>query len=694
MGDVGLAVMLASAVVGFALARKEPAAWLLLVPLALSLGPRLGRLPPVARAVLPVLAWALLAAVVFFHLFWSLYPLLPDAVVRLVPLVSGYGLCLLATVFHAGRSQFSPARTVIPAALGALLCGALDVFAPVGLPVAGAGAGGFLYLVSGFVATPPAHRGRGRRVRRLVAFAGAAAGIALGIARLLPWAQPHVERAAARLGDPPATSYSGLAFDSRLGDIQELKLSRRVVMRVWTGRPQKLRARVFTRFDGQAWHAPTRAGRELAFTAPPPPPGLEDFLGGIPGRVFLAARDGGAAALSGTSVQSRIVQRVFNEGALVSPPRPLLVRAPVTSLWLDATGVLVPPRGTAIEMYGIVNRWHPPDGPVVSDVPPDRPETPVPDDEMLAVPANTDPRLREIARRLAADAPSPDLRLLATLAFLERECRYSLDVGAFHSRQPVAEFVLEKKRGYCEYFASAAAVLLRLGGVPARYVKGFEVRDGNRLGDHYVVREADAHAWVDVYLPGRGWMEADPTPAAEYEETHAGLGTGPWASALEWVSATLMELRARLGLGDIRSLVEWLWGRARVAIDRIFGRTWPLGLVFLIGLAIVRAFRRTRLGPGAPRARRRSANDPTAAELLALVRRLDAAFERRGLRRPPSRAPLEHLDAVPPAKVPPELLAAGRRVVDCYYRARFGGAAIAPAEIATLDAQLRHAVGD
>src|SRR5262249_28384683 len=251
---------------------------------------------------------------------------------------------------------------------------------------------------------------------------------------------------------------------------------------------------------------------------------------------------------------------------------------------------------------------------------------------------------------------------------------------------------------YCEYFASAAALLLRLEGVPARYVKGFEVKDGSRSGDHYVVREADAHAWIDVYLPGQGWVEADPTPAAEYDDIHAKLGTGVLDGVLEWFVASFAELHARLGLGDFKGLFAALGRPLRIAVERVFVRSWPLWAAVVFVLALRRAWR-WRAGHRGYARRRWAKGEPAPVELRALLAWLDRVLERRGHRRAPSRAPLEHLESLeqrdgqPPSKVPPELLAAGRQVVDCYYRARFGGGGVAAAGVGGRHAAVGRAGG-
>jgi protein-glutamine gamma-glutamyltransferase len=80
---------------------------------------------------------------------------------------------------------------------------------------------------------------------------------------------------------------------------------------------------------------------------------------------------------------------------------------------------------------------------------------------------------------------------------------------------PVSHFLLEGRRGHCEYFASALAVMCQLKGVPARVVVGYMANDYNSLGGFYLVRKKHAHAWVEVFVPGMDWVALDPTPMSD-----------------------------------------------------------------------------------------------------------------------------------------------------------------------------------
>lgn len=115
-----------------------------------------------------------------------------------------------------------------------------------------------------------------------------------------------------------------------------------------------------------------------------------------------------------------------------------------------------------------------------------------------------------LAAELARGAGS-QLELVQRVDRLLRggEYRYELSVGR-PGPMPLQEFLLETKEGYCQHFAGAAAMLLRMAGVPARVAVGFAT--GQREGDGYAVRDLDAHAWTEVYFSGVGWVPFDMTP--------------------------------------------------------------------------------------------------------------------------------------------------------------------------------------
>jgi hypothetical protein len=619
-------------------------------------------------------AWALLILAGLYGLAWTIYPLVPEALVRVFPAFAGYSLAALSAVFLSGRRQWEPTRALVPAALGVMVVAALDPLAPLRVPLVLA----VVSLVVGAAAP-----GRVFRVLRVLAFAGAAGGLAALIIRLLPWAQPFVETAVVKMIETPS-GVSGFSLDSRLGDVGELTLSPRVLMHVTTAAPSKLRAAVFTRFDGRQWRAEGPPPRALLVEAGAIGGDLGSWLDGVPGQVFAAPDVPLDDAWQPGAVRTRIVQVAPVMGALPAPSGPLLVRRgdPVV---IDSFGILGP-AGRGLETYAVVSKapgavWPAPG-----------PGAPAEEREWTALPADLDPRFAALALRLKdGGSPSPDARLARTVAFIQSECHYSLKPGRFRTRQPVAEFLFEKKRGYCEYFASAAAVLLRLQGIPTRYVRGFTVREANRIGGHYAVREADAHAWVEALLPGRGWVEADATPAGEYDEAHGGTDRGGFRELLSWVSGRWAEVRAlfaaRAGGAVVARLTE-------VASALLRGRP---GLVTLTFALLAGAWMARRLWPLVRRlrARRRAqarALEPAAPpELADLLARTDRLWTRHGRRRPLFRAPLEHLASLPPGALPPLVRAGSERVVEAYYRGRFAGHPVTAAEVRALSLMLEAA---
>ncbi|MGO9083986.1 MAG: DUF3488 and DUF4129 domain-containing transglutaminase family protein [Candidatus Sulfotelmatobacter sp.] len=129
----------------------------------------------------------------------------------------------------------------------------------------------------------------------------------------------------------------------------------------------------------------------------------------------------------------------------------------------------------------------------------------------LTLPA-VDPRVRRLAAQIAASGHNDFDKAAAIENYLRTRFGYTLQLPRRAPKDPIANFLFERKQGHCEYFASSMAVMLRTLGIPSRVVNGFRSDEFNDLTGNYVIRARDAHAWVEAYFPGYGWHTFDPTP--------------------------------------------------------------------------------------------------------------------------------------------------------------------------------------
>ena len=267
--------------------------------------------------------------------------------------------------------------------------------------------------------------------------------------------------------------------------------------------------------------------------------------------------------------------------------------------------------------------------------------------------------LYDETRRVTSDAQTPYAAVLA----LERWFRTG---GGFRYEErtrptwrvpPLVEFVTETRAGYCQHFAGAMAVMLRLAGVPARVAVGFT--SGQRAGGVWKVTDHDAHAWVEVWFPGEGWVAFDPTPGR-------GTLSGSYSFASENAQAV-----AALGRGDLDAVGATETGRGLTG-DRKAGelastpgddRPSLIGLVALIGAAAGGAI---GLVKWASRRVRYVSRDPRV-RATASRRELEGFLRDQGFSIGPG-ATLETLRE----SVFRELGAESRAFVEAVGRARFG----------------------
>jgi transglutaminase-like putative cysteine protease len=130
----------------------------------------------------------------------------------------------------------------------------------------------------------------------------------------------------------------------------------------------------------------------------------------------------------------------------------------------------------------------------------------------LYLPDTLPDRVLVLARELTAAEPTPYDRAHAIETYL-RGFTYTLNVPIPPPDRDVVDyFLFDLQKGYCDYYASAMVVLARAAGLPARYVAGYASGTYDYSLGRYVVTEAQAHAWAEVYFPGHGWIEFEPTP--------------------------------------------------------------------------------------------------------------------------------------------------------------------------------------
>lgn len=160
----------------------------------------------------------------------------------------------------------------------------------------------------------------------------------------------------------------------------------------------------------------------------------------------------------------------------------------------------------------------------------------------LQLPKSVPERVLSLARELTSTAPTPYDRALAIETYL-RQFPYTLEVPPPpRGRDVVDYFLFTLKEGYCDYYASSMVVLARAAGLPARMVIGYASGTYDMTTAQYEIRQEDAHSWPEIYFPGIGWVEFEPT-ASQPEIFHAGgetasppdLGTVPNISTFSWL---------------------------------------------------------------------------------------------------------------------------------------------------------------
>jgi len=222
----------------------------------------------------------------------------------------------------------------------------------------------------------------------------------------------------------------------------------------------------------------------------------------------------------------------------------------------------------------------------------------------VAVPEKEAPVLRNIVRELGLSSADPVRSMEVLAAFFRDRFHYSLVQSGDKGDMPLSDFLLTKRAGHCEYFATATVLLLRAAGIPARYAVGYSVQEYSDLENMHIVRSRHAHAWCLVHVDG-AWRNFDTTPPswAEQENTRSPV-VGYVHDHWQRMVFLLSRWRSGISLDRFRTVLVW-------------------GLVVIIAYLAWKLFRRRRVrGGGQGRGPEAASFPGSDSEFYAVEKRL------------------------------------------------------------------------
>lgn len=449
---------------------------------------------------------------------------------------------------------------------------------------------------------------------------------------------------------------SGFANEVVLGQIGEIKQSNTPVMHVRLiggGRPPvvKWRGTSLSRFDGRRWYNPTNA---VSFIRP------EEGVIRLNTVTWQATHYGRRV---GFEIHQKDIasETLFFAGTpeVLRVNSPFIIRSLADSYRVPA----VPSTGLVYEVYSLLDDnalARPPDPGGVAEAP---------SEEYLSLP-QIDGRIVDLSRAVTAGAKTAGAKARAIEQYLRHDFSYTLQLPSTQSADPLADFLFVRRRGHCEYFASAMAVMLRTLKVPSRVVTGFQGGVYNPISGWQLVRASDAHSWVEAWLPQRGWVTFDPTPpdpSAAAASLTSRLALYLDAAEVFWqdwvlsydlerqlVLASRMQESSRKGVGWADRFGSWIEQSGRRAVDVVWRNSLTLAVGVVAALIALlyggevrhwwRAHRRVRKV-------QKGLGEATDATIL--YERMLALLRRRGIEKPAWLTPFEFARVVPASDIAP-----------------------------------------
>jgi transglutaminase-like putative cysteine protease len=351
-------------------------------------------------------------------------------------------------------------------------------------------------------------------------------GLAAPLALVLYFAFPRIQGPLWGMPQDARIGRSGLSDTMAPGQLSSLAQSDEAVFTVRFSGPVPAQPQLYWRgvvlgdFDGRTWRPPRSRTADSLADRP------QLLLYGVPIRHQVTLEPIGTRYLFALDM-ARQAPRPEGVRAFVSAEREYSSADPVT------TRVRY-----EVESYSEY-RLHP-----------DRLGDP---ERWLELPAARNPLTRQMGADLRAIAQPAERARQVLLRFRNEPFRYTLQPPTL-GRDRVDEFMFGTRAGYCEHYASAFVVLMRAAGVPARVVTGYQGGERNPVNDVLTVRQADAHAWAEIWLESQGWVRVDPTAAVAPERVERSVvAPSTLPLGLERLNPLLnMQLQPDSWLGQLR----------------------------------------------------------------------------------------------------------------------------------------------
>jgi protein-glutamine gamma-glutamyltransferase len=457
-----------------------------------------------------------------------------------------------------------------------------------------------------------------------------------------------------------------------LSDVVDLRargrLSDRIAFRVRATQPALWRAEAFDTYDGTRW----TIGSTATQTLPAP-----DATGGVDLPPIGLVRGRG---MSGSPIAGLRTVPLTQTFYLDTPqPNVLFAAANPTRVYFPSSGLRVD-RDVSVRAPILLDR-----GLVYSVIS----ELPVPDPHILRrarevvpralaaylqLPDELPARVGDLARHIGGRASTEYDAVRAVQSYLQRATRYRLDVPADPPGvDEVDHFLFVTHEGFCEQIASSMAVMLRSLGIPTRLVTGYGPGERNPFTGYFEVKQSDAHAWVEVYYPGLGWVPYDPTfgvPAAAPGVASRFMAGAVFAAIGRFLGREVPEPVKR-GVGAALGTVGVLAGA--------LARAWPVAVAILLTASACAVLWR----------RRRRRGDPPYDEAEALFLEMEEALAAAGHPRAAQQTPGEYLGTlVVDPTFAPEVAGAALVIVRTFEAVRFAPGAPAREDVVRARASL------